>query len=478
MTKKTLIINPPFLEPHRPPISCAVIAEVARLAGHQVQVLDINIDFFNFVGHNNFSKYQTDYLFNNDKSTISKLNEFVYDQLTKDVLSQFDWVLVSCFSSWEWPITEIVLQHCKNSCSAKIVVGGPGISGKSEYLLSNNIVDYCVDGEGELALKELFDGNDQYPGINGRAPQQIDNIEDLPLPNYEFFDLKKYDWLLDSPDVFIYGSRGCVRKCTFCDIAAYWPKYRYRSGASIANEMISNYEKFGIKNFFFADSLLNGSLKEFRVFLDKLSNFGPAQDFHWGGYAIIRPRNQHPAELFDQIKAAGGHFFSVGVETGVDRIRLEMKKNFTNDDIDWHLEQSQRIKLQNIFLMITSWYSETQEEHEEYLKIFPRWEPYAVDGTIFGLSINPPLAILPNTPNAKLLENKILIRESTEYSSPVLKDITWINPSLPELSFKERYRRTLAITEQAVKYNWNITNKHTKLNEIKQALTSYIQASK
>jgi hypothetical protein len=477
MTTKTLIINPPFLEPHRPPISCAIIAEIAHLAGHHVQVMDINIDFFNSVGHDRFLQYQTDYLFNNEVSTISKLNEFVYDQLTVELLCEFDWILVSCFSTWEWPMTELILLHCKKTSSAKIVVGGPGISGKSNYLLSNGIVDYCVDGEGEIVLDQLFRGNDQYPGINGIPPQQIDDLNDLPLPNYDFFDLKKYDWLLDSPDVFIYGSRGCVRKCTFCDVASYWPKYRYRSGASIAEEMIRNYEKFGIKNFYFADSLLNGSLKEFRVFLDQLSKFGPAQDFNWGGYAIIRPKNQHPAELFDQIKAAGGHFFSIGVETGVDRIRLEMKKNFSNDDIDWHLEQSQRIKLQNIFLMITSWHSETQAEHEEYLKIFPRWQRYAVDGTIFGLSINPPLALLPNTPNQRLLDEKILIKESFAKLSPVLKDIAWINPAMPELSFKERYRRTLAITQEAVKYNWNITNKQTKLNEIKQALTSYIQAS-
>ena len=230
-------------------------------------------------------------------------------------------------------------------------------------------------------------------GINGVPPIQIEDIENLPLPNYDFFNLDDYDWLLDKPDIFIYGSRGCVRKCTFCDVVGYWPKFRWRSGASIADEMIMNYEKYGVQNFYFADSLLNGNLKEFRIFLDRLSNSQYQKKFRWGGYAIIRPKNQHPAHLFDQIEAAGGHFWSIGVETGVDRIRLEMKKHFTNDDIDWHLEQSQRIKLQNLFLMIPSWYSETLEEHEDYLKIFKRWENYAVDGTIHGIGLNPPLGI-------------------------------------------------------------------------------------
>ena len=138
--------------------------------------------------------------------------------------------------------------------------------------------------------------------------------------------------------------------------------------------MIMNYEKHGIKNFYFADSLLNGNLKEFQIFLDRLSRYPAARNFKWGGYSIIRPKSAHPAELFDQMKEAGAHFWSIGVETGVDRVRLDMKKHFTNDDIDWHLEQSQRIKLQNLFLLITSWHNETLDEHHEYLKMFKRWE--------------------------------------------------------------------------------------------------------
>ena len=41
---KSLIINPPFLEPHRPPISCAILAEVLRLQDHDATVVDINIE--------------------------------------------------------------------------------------------------------------------------------------------------------------------------------------------------------------------------------------------------------------------------------------------------------------------------------------------------------------------------------------------------------------------------------------------------
>lgn len=472
MTTRTLVISPPFLEPHRPPISCAIIGEVARLQGHKVTALDLNIELFNQLKHEKFMDLQNQYLFGQEKNCSDQLLEFVQVSMTADYLQQFDWILISCFSDWNYPMTEMILRHCQDKTKAKVVVGGPGITKKSDYLLQNKLVDYCIVGEGEIALKELFQGNDQYPGINGIPAVQIDDIESLPLPNYDFFDFKNYDWLLDQPDVFIYGSRGCVRACTFCDVPSYWPKFRWRSGSSIANEMIMNFEKYGVQNFYFADSLLNGNLKEFRIFLDTISRSSYEKKFKWGGYAIIRPKKAHPAELFDQIQSAGGHFFSIGVETGVDRIRLEMKKHFTNDDIEWHLEQSQRIKLQNLFLMIPSWYSETLQEHEEYLKIFQRWQNFAVDGTIHGILVNPPLGLMENTPLESLV-NKELFFHNNENAQGQLKGLMWINPKMPELSLKERYRRTIAITEEAIKYNWNIINSDMKLREFKAVLEGY-----
>jgi len=467
---QTLVINPPFLEPHRPPISCAIVAEVARLAGHNVTVLDVNIDLFQLVGHTKFLDLQTDYLFGDRLTSDHFLVNFIQQSLAKANVAGYDWILISCFSDWELETTKQIARYCREHSLAKIVVGGPGVQVEGRQMLTEGSVDYYVLGEGEIVLKELFAGNDTYAGINGRAPIQIDDVENLPLPNYDFFDFSKYDWLLDDPDVFIYGSRGCVRKCTFCDVASYWPKFRYRTGKSIADEMIMNYEKYGVRNFFFADSLLNGNLKEFRYFLDRLSRFDDAKKFHWGGYAIIRPRNQHPAELFDQMQAAGGKFLSVGVETGVDRIRLEMKKHFTNEDIDWHLEQSQRVHIQNMFLMITNWYSETLAEHHDYLKIFERWQNYAVDGTIFGMAAAPTLTVLDNTPMSRSQE---LIMPTEEFSSPAIKTMFWMNQKNPELTIPERYRRSLAVIEQAIKYNWSITNKQTKLNELRQAVESY-----
>ena len=47
---KNILIAVPQLEVHRPPISTAVIAGVIRNAGHELTVLDLNINLYESLG--------------------------------------------------------------------------------------------------------------------------------------------------------------------------------------------------------------------------------------------------------------------------------------------------------------------------------------------------------------------------------------------------------------------------------------------
>ena len=46
---KNLVISVPRLEIHRPPVSTAVVAEVIRTYGHDVQALDLNCELFHYL---------------------------------------------------------------------------------------------------------------------------------------------------------------------------------------------------------------------------------------------------------------------------------------------------------------------------------------------------------------------------------------------------------------------------------------------
>lgn len=477
---KSLVINPPFLEPHRPPISCAILAEILEKQQHLVQVRDFNIEIHNQLGSNQFHDLQIKITTGDDSQAVSLLTTMIDREILNiQDLHEYQWILISCFSFWNLISLRIICERLRRLSNAKIMIGGPGIevNDVGMKMLKENLIDFCVYGEAELVVPRLLSGETDLPGVNGNPPQQIVDIENLPLPNYSYFDFSKYDWLLESPDVFIYGSRGCVRRCTFCDVATYWPKFRWRTGQSIANEMISNYEKFGVTNYFFADSLVNGNLKEFRVMCELLANYREGL-FRWGSYAIVRHRTAHSVEMFDLIKASGGKFWSIGIESGVDRIRFEMDKKFTNDDVDWHLEQSQRIGLQNNFLCIGSWPSETLAEHHEYLGMFKRWQNYAIDGTIYGIRISPMLSVLDGTPMSQQIGKDFHFEEFSYDVSIETRSRSWYTPTNPTLTHTEKLRRVLALYEEAIKYKWPLTNCLQNLSEIKSAVLSLTEYKK
>lgn len=464
-----LVINPPFLEPHRPPISAAILAEIFRLQGHDVTVLDLNIELFHALGADSYHANQTEYLF-------GTAIEAPYRALLESTLTtcDVDWIAITCFSLWNTGTTELLCQHLRSRSNAKIIVGGPGAEydNTGQRWFDQGLVDFWVTGEGEQALLDILHGNTQAPGINGVPPQQIMDIENLPLPNYGYFDLARYDWLLDSPDVFIYGSRGCVRRCSFCDVQHYWPKFRWRSGTSIAQEMIRNWELYGIRNFYFADSLVNGNMKEFSRLAETLANY-QERLFRYSGYAIVRPKSEHSRDWFDTVGASGAMQWNVGVETGVDRIRFEMKKKFTNQDVDWHLEQSQRIGLANTILMISTWHTETLREHQQYLDIFPRWRRYALDGTIAGINLTTNVEMLQTAPIWQ--DHGVEYDLDPGYSTKPgnVQRMAWISRSRPELTHHEKMRRTLAIFEAALEHDWPINNCAIKLNELLRTIRGF-----
>ena len=80
-------------------------------------------------------------------------------------------------------------------------------------------------------------------------------------------------------------------------IHEFWTKFKFRSGQNIADEMIENYKTHGITDFYFMDSLINGSMKAYRELCSTLveyykQNNLPEKFFRWGGQFIVRSAKQ------------------------------------------------------------------------------------------------------------------------------------------------------------------------------------------
>lgn len=145
--------------------------------------------------------------------------------------------------------------------NVKIVIGGS----KIRYVLAKNIprldlIDYVVKGQGESALLWVVENYD--------APVEKKFIDDDEYKFDEFcestiaFDEK--DELYPKESMFFEFARGCIFKCSYC---SYHIKGKKRNEfskelQSLKQDLISNYEKFGIQYYHATDDLINDSLEK------------------------------------------------------------------------------------------------------------------------------------------------------------------------------------------------------------------------
>ena len=237
-------------------------------------------------------------------------------------------------------------------------------------IIENNLADWVVISEGEEVLADIVKGKHE-PGIV--QTQQIQNLDDLSFPDYTGLDVYQYtggsptgDQVRDPKykkrnELALIGSRGCVRKCTFCDVEAYWPKFRWRSAENIFNEMMNNYNTYNINRFFFYDSLVNGNSKQFEELLDLIIEAGsPFKSIQ--GLAIFK---KMPERIFAKMKKAKWTTMIIGVESFSEEVRNHMRKKFSNAVMDENLKWYKKYKLNVVLLMIVGYPGETEYNHKE-----------------------------------------------------------------------------------------------------------------
>jgi len=286
--------------------------------------------------------------------------------------------------------------------NVKIILGGPGLShnGLNGFNIGAEwqelaLCDYWVKSEGENAIIKIL--NDDY--ISTPLWEQILDLDEFPIPDYD-----SYNWKLYKKRIPITGSRGCVRQCTFCDIHTHWKKFVWRSGKSIAQEMIEQSEKHDIYEFSFTDSLINGSMKAYKEMCIELANYNnnnPTNKLQWGGQFIFRPANQMPNYMWKLSAEAGLTEAAIGIESLDEGIRNHMRKKFSNNDIIYGLKYMKKYGIQGTFLMIVGYVTDTEETIQKQKDMFTQLKEYA-GNAIRKVAVGSTLAILPGTPLASM----------------------------------------------------------------------------
>ena len=352
-----------------------------------------------------------------------------------------EWIAFSSFSYQSHQFIEDITQRIKAiDPSQKIMIGGSNIDifkkGNNkrwvDHMLDSGLADAACLGEGETVIAKIV--NDDLRGIV--VSKQLSNLDflEVPVPNFDDYIFENYGGV-DAIQVPITASKGCVRACTFCDVAAMWPKFRYRTGESVANEIITLHKKHGFTNFRFTDSLINGGLKPFRQMNQILSEQLPNTVTYWGQF-ICRSERDMPPKDFDLMKSGGCRWVNIGIESGSESVRDHMKKNFTNEDIDYTAEQLLRVGIKQQWNIFVGYPTETEEDFQDTLNLLKKYSKYNDMVLISPIGLFKMINGTPITTDYYMGELGVSVQEFNGNN-----DIIWTTDINTENTFETRYNR-------------------------------------
>jgi len=388
----------------RPTLAPAVLKSCVTQAGYSSLAIDLNIEVINLVNQNPKKSLIEDF-FKLQRIHPDIVNDIgnLLDYCADRILSLNPRVLgLSLLTQDSQFFTIWLCYHLKSlDPDLKIVIGGSGIKNFiaeskinfAELLKQRGYINDYINGDGEYSIVEYLKNNLSYPGINSSTWNPITDLNVLPWPDFSDYDFTQYG----DPGIPICDSRGCVRTCEFCDIIEHWKRYQYRTADNIFAEMQHQIKTHNITRFFFYNSLTNGNMKEFQKLLDLICEYNDNhlhKQISWDGYFIVRNARQHPEEFWRKIKKSNGHL-QLGIESVIEKVRVNLGKNFTNEDIDYHLEMAKKYSVPLLLLLIVGYPTETREDFEFTKQWFRDRQQYGqntIKSVVCSLA-----AILPNT---------------------------------------------------------------------------------
>ncbi len=258
---------------------------------------------------------------------------------------KIDIVLTGGLSFQYNSVKDIVDAAYNCSKKVKIIVGGGLITGGPKVAMTAlEHVDVGIIGEGELTVVELakaLENEGDLHNINGlifnengeyiltEKRKEIMDLDTIPIPDYEGFNLDKY---LDIPPMsilnvqteraaFMIGSRSCPYQCTFC-FHTVGKIYRQRPIESVLKEIKYLKDKYNIKLIRMSDELFARKKDRLKIFTQKMKEW----DLKFTAYFRVDDIDE---ELIEIMKDSTCCSMDLGLESADNRILKSMRKHIT-----------------------------------------------------------------------------------------------------------------------------------------------------
>ncbi|MGE4357983.1 MAG: radical SAM protein, partial [Candidatus Omnitrophota bacterium] len=385
-----LVTFPPW-GVENPPLGLGYLNSYMRHKGLNSIVYDFNIHFYNTVesSYKMLWHVENKNFWSNEKTfpLICEIFKEQIDYAVEKILSIDTGLIGFSVVDPKERLTIEVIKRIKNIApQKKIILGGPACSTEEQRdFFEENIpgyIDYFVVGEGEETLYEIVQKEkgilkkDRLEGIafkiNGKwqyEPRPYIDLENIPFPRYEGFDLSQYN---GGKSVLVEWSRGCIGRCAFCKNYRLEGIFRIRSPENIIKELEFLLSHYGVKEFTIRDNIMNGDIKHLNTVCEEIIK--RKFRLRWSGQ--ITPRKEMDYELFRKMFEAGCYRIQIGVESGADKVLRNMRKFYVSRIAQDNIRQAKRAGMEvEVFIMV-GFPGEGEEEFKETYNFIRRNAAY------------------------------------------------------------------------------------------------------
>lgn len=299
-----------------------------------------------------------------------------------EVVDEFspDLIGVTAFSYCYHSVKEAVAKLDAYT-DAPIMIGGPHVSAVRGETLQGISADFALKGEGELSfpafLEELGKRAPDFsriPGLiwrdGGKIVENEDspfvqNLDILPFPDYEAFDITRYPCYAQK-SLPIISSRGCPYRCSFCSVKlSMGHRFRARSPENVLTEL-EHWVSRGFSNFAINDDCFSFDVVRAKTICDLIVKRGLKLTYQL--YNGIRA-DRVDQELLAKMKASGCVFISYGLESGNQEVLKAIHKGVTPEQVRQVVEWSNQVGIRTSVNFIIGHPGETFQQATDSLRI-------------------------------------------------------------------------------------------------------------
>ena len=225
----------PYVETSEPLMAPGLLKGIVNKTGLTSYTFDFNIEVINKLqsmpSHANVVRWFLYDDFSDCPETNQQINQLVQYAADRILSKNPTWICLSLFCNTSKKFNIKLCQYIKKLHPEKIIIiGGNGVftdeKSKRPYgkiLKKAKIIDHYIVGDGEEPLYNILTGSTD--GVDQDSFQVLEDLSKQPFSDYSDYDWSYYR----VKRIPIYSSRGCVRRCTFCDVYKLWKKFKLKS---------------------------------------------------------------------------------------------------------------------------------------------------------------------------------------------------------------------------------------------------------